>query len=254
MKPPTVKQLVPSFYSFAFVTALLPASVAFSACGNSEPTEPRDDASPAGGGGETMGSAGAASFDPSPCPDSPLGFATEVVSFEFGEGASFGRENFPEAVLHGPEGGGCCQGSLQVVSLGDGGEVVLGFGERKIVDGPGADFAIFENAFHAGDEEGEIFAEPGSIAVSGDGEEWIEFPCDPKEYAATHCAGIAPVLANVVSGEGDAFDATKSGGDLFDLSDVGLSEARYVRVTDFAGDDAVFDLDAAAIFHGQCEE
>ena len=131
--------------------------------------------------------------------------------------------------------------------------MVLGFGKRTIVDGPGPDFVIFENAFLAGGAEGETFVEPGSVAVSLDGEEWIEFPCDANKLEATLCAGLAPVFANVVSGQGDAFNADESGGDLFDLSDLGLSEARYVRVTDVAGDDAVFDLDAAAILHGRCE-
>src|SRR5690606_4988864 len=201
---------------FAFAVMLLPFSVALSACGEGDQID--DDMASTGSGGESMGSAGAASFDPSPCPDSQIGFATEVISFEFGEGANFGQENFPEAVLHGPEGGGCCQGSLKVVSLGDGGHVVLGFGERVIVDGPGADFAVFENAFFAGGDEGEAFAEPGRVAVSLDGEVWVEFPCDPKKSEASHCAGFAPVLANVVTGEGDAFDAGESGGDLFDLS------------------------------------
>ena len=249
----TAKRLVPPFSTFAVAGSLFLLASAVTGCGDEASGGMDDGVTPGGSGGESMGSAGAASFDPSPCPDSPVGFATEVISFEFGDGASFGQENFPEEVLHGPEGGGCCQGSLQVVSLGDGGHVVLGFGERTIVDGPGADFVIFENAFLAGGAEGEAFVEPGTVAVSGDGEEWIEFPCDAKKLAATHCAGLAPVLANVVSGEGDAFDAEESGGDLFDLADIGLSEARYVRVTDVAGDDAVFDLDAAAILHGRCE-
>src|SRR5690606_23832603 len=74
------------------------------------------------------------------CPEVTSGFATEVHSFEFGQGQDFGRDEFPERVLGGPQGGGLIQGSLHVTSLGDGGSVVLGFSPRIIVDGEGPDF------------------------------------------------------------------------------------------------------------------
>lgn len=156
-------------------------------------------------------------------------------------------------MFHGPEGGGCCKGSFAVVSLGDGGSVSLGFGDRAIVDGPGPDFVVFENPFLIGGEGGEPFVEAGRVAVSLDGVDWTEFDCDPQAPLDTQCAGVSPVLTNVVKGEGDAFDPELSGGDLFDLADVGLEKVRYVRVTDVPGDGQVFDLDAMAILNGECE-
>ena len=53
----------------------------------------------------------------------------------------------PDIVLGPPVGGGALAGSLDVVSLGFSGEIVLCFEPNAIVDGPGADFIVFENAF-----------------------------------------------------------------------------------------------------------
>ena len=47
-------------------------------------------------------------------------------------------------------------------------------------------------------------------------------------------------------------DPATAGGDPFDLADVGLTWARYVRVTDRPGDGLVFDLDAIAIVNPSC--
>jgi hypothetical protein len=191
---------------------------------------------------------------PPQCPESTRGYATEVVSHEFGEGQDFGQSEFPEAVLGGPLGAGCCAGSLDVTSLGDGGHVVLGFGERVIIDGAGVDFIVFENSFWAGGDPDAPVAELGQVAVSRDGELWREFPCEGgagPEYG--DCAGWRPVLANVATSEEAPFDAPNAGGDPYDLSDVGLPDARFVRLTDLAGDDYVFDLDAVAILNGRCE-
>jgi len=46
-----------------------------------------------------------------------------------------------------------------------------------------------------------------------------------------------------------------AGGDAFDLADVGLAEARYVRITDrgdLGGLAGVFDLDAVGIVNLEC--
>ena len=76
-----------------------------------------------------------------------LPYATEVVDVVFGDNAGFGQEEFPEIVFGPPDGRGNSSGSLDVLSLGAGGEIVLGFGDRAIVDGPGPDFIVFENSF-----------------------------------------------------------------------------------------------------------
>ena len=75
-------------------------------------------------------------------------------------------------------GQGTSRGGLDVLSLGVGGEILLGFGDRAIVDGKGADLIVFENAFWPGNDKRAVFAEPGEVAVSEDGKTWQAFECD----------------------------------------------------------------------------
>jgi hypothetical protein len=56
-----------------------------------------------------------------------------------------------------------------VISLGDGGSVVLGF-PQPIINGPGFDFAVFENAFN------DSFLELAHVEVSQDGQRYFRFP------------------------------------------------------------------------------
>jgi hypothetical protein len=178
-------------------------------------------------------------------------FAVEVVSFTPGTGAGFGQEQMPEVVFGAPEGGGTVQGGLDVVSLGVGGEITLRLGV-DVVDGPGADFIVFENPFFHGAQQSKIWAEPGEVSVSEDGQSWTPFPCDPDQLEATHCAGWRPVFSSSTSGI-SPFDLSAAGGDPFDLATVGVVRARYVRIRDvsqiLAPPTAGFDLDAVAVIH-----
>ena len=56
-----------------------------------------------------------------------------------------------------------------IVSLGDGGIAVLTF-QRKIINGPGWDFAVFENSFS------DDFLELGYVEVSSNGFDFVRFP------------------------------------------------------------------------------
>src|SRR5262245_58584415 len=101
-------------------------------------------------------------------------FVDSVVSFTPGTNAGFGADQLPNIVLGPPRGAGAVQGSFDVVSLGNDGVIVVGFDQPVICDGPGADFTVFENAFHSGSPSGPIFAEYGIVAVSQDGVNFIE--------------------------------------------------------------------------------
>ena len=185
-------------------------------------------------------------------------FADFVQSFTPGMGAGFGADKLPGIVLGPPQGGGELQGSLDVLSLGNNGVIVLGFDLPVICDGPGADLTVFENPFHSGSIDGPIFAEYGIVAVSQDGVNFVTFPYDPVTHAGL--AGQTPVLSNPDNGI-SPLDPNVSGGDQFDLADVGLSWAKYVRITDPGasiddpgnhvppGTQAGFDLDALAALH-----
>jgi hypothetical protein len=184
-----------------------------------------------------------------------LPYAREVVSFELGEGAGFGEDELPDVVLGPPDGRGVLSGSLDVLSLGKAGNIVLGFGELDMVDGDGADFVVFENAFWPGGDATLVFAEPGEVSVSDDGVEWHTFPCDAEGDGAGRfagCAGWSPALEYDPSAD-VPLDPDVTGGDAFDLADVGLARARFVRITDvsLAGSapSAGFDLDAVGIVH-----
>jgi hypothetical protein len=186
-------------------------------------------------------------------PDAGDPYADHVVEFEPAEASMFGHENMPDVVL-GPPGG-----LSDVASLGCEGMIVLEFGEPGIVDGPGADFIVFENAFS------EDFPEPGEIAVSEDGLTWHVFACEP--ISLDGCAGVSPTLALPGSGI-DPTDPEVAGGDAFDLAALAepLARVSFVRIRDRSREhwDAVgelsycdpgnqgaggFDLDAVSAVH-----
>lgn len=173
-------------------------------------------------------------------------FASEVVSHRFGTGQDFNqREGFPHELFGPPD----ASRTRAVVSLGNGGEVVLGFGEGVIVDGPGVDLLVFENPLPG-------FVELATVAVSVDGHTWHAFLCDAPQSGPDYgrCAGVGRVHSSPSNGI-DPRDPSVAGGDAFDLAELGLSHARYVRITDredLEGIDGVFDLDAVAIVHARC--
>jgi hypothetical protein len=182
-----------------------------------------------------------------------LPYASELVSLELGAEAGFGQDKLPKVVLGPPQGKGVEGGSLDVLSLGKGGSIQLGFGSRAIVDVEGPDFVVFENAFWPSGDASAVFAEVGSVSVSEDGETFLEFPCDAEGDGAGRfpgCAGWSPTLVydpkSVIP-----LDPSVSGGDAFDLADVGLASARFVRVTDRSNAGAMptagFDLDAIGV-------
>lgn len=185
------------------------------------------------------------------------GFATEVVSVTYGAGAGFGQESMPHIVLGAPRGTGAGSGSLDVVALGNGGVITLGFGDQTIVDEEGADFIVFENAFYAGGDRSVPFAELGTVEVSADGKTWLGYECVAVEAPYGSCAGWHPVYAGEEGARVDPHDPSAAGGDAFDLAELGLTEARFVRITDRSDQTGLagsFDLDAIGLVHWTCPE
>jgi len=184
---------------------------------------------------------------------SPVRYATKVVSYTKGVKGGFNEDKLPNIVLGPPVGGGCCAGSLDVLSLGDGGEIVVGF-DVAIVDGDGADFVVFENPFEPAGDPTSVLAEPAEVSVSEDGVTWTAFPCTATTYPYGSCAGWHPVYATAESPI-DPLDPARAGGDAFDLSTIGVKRARFVRIRDMnrrfpaASPTAGFDLDGVAVLH-----
>jgi len=198
-------------------------------------------------------------------------FVDAVVEVTIGTAGGGGAQ---ANVLGPPHGAGPFQGSLHTLSLGLGGTITVAFTDNAIVNRPGADFTVFENAFLlSGIETGPPYAEPATVSASADGIHWVTFPCEidvPPYFPG--CAGVYPVFAT----EGDPASALVpsttpiadlvgldfatfmpppgSGGDSFDLAAVGLAAARFVRIdagSQHRGLDGLagFDLDAVAGVH-----
>lgn len=254
----------------AFSTSLIPAlvSLLFSlpACGDLSGGNDTDSNaggdSALGGYDATSGSGafeggGGAPVEPRPPVEPCAGYATEVVDVSYGPMAGFGQEQMPGIVLGAPRGAGELSGSLDVVALGNGGSITLGFGEQVLVDQDGPDLIVFENAFFPGGDPSHPFAELATVEVSADGETWFAYECTATSYPYGACAGWHPVIAGSEGSKADPHDPAAAGGDAFDLADVGLSEARFVRITDRPDTEGLsgsFDLDAVALVHFTCTE
>jgi hypothetical protein len=188
-------------------------------------------------------------------------FATRVVSFTPGDCGGFGAAQMPTIVLGPPAGAGDGEGSFDVVSLGERGAIVVSVEPNAIVDGPGTDFIVFENAFNATGNPQNPSAELGEVSVSDDGVTWTTFPCTATKYPYGTCAGWHPVYANPDNCLSPV-DPKVAGGDPFDLADVGLARARFVRIVDRSSGDCPanpsqrlttngFDLDAIAVVNAE---
>jgi len=215
---------------------------------------PADGLGGGGAGGDSTGQASGGAGSPEPCELEDHLFATGVLAHAFGPGQDVGQDRFPDLVFGAPEGAGTGAGSTaHVVSLGDGGFVELSFGQNAIVDGPGADFIVFENAFLVGGDEENPYAELGQVSVSRDGSDWVAFPCTRREYPYGTCAGWHPVVANPETNDLDPTDPAAAGGDAFDLAALDLAWVRYVRIDDIVDEQELsFDLDAVAVVHPGC--
>ncbi|MDP2306242.1 MAG: cell surface protein [Pseudomonadota bacterium] len=181
--------------------------------------------------------------------DLPDPFIDRVVDYVPGAAAGFGQDRFPDIVYGAPDSPGGGGASVDVLTLGQEGALVVAFDDIALVDGPGADLLVFENPFTG-------WYETAYVAASEDGVTWHEWPCDPTdaEHLFPGCAGVAIVYAGEANGV-DPTDPATAGGDAFDLADLGLASARYVRVRDsganeYAGSSGGFDLDAMAVVNG----
>lgn len=123
-------------------------------------------------------------------------------------------------------------GENPTVSLGDGGSAVLTF-THPLRNGPGFDFAVFENSFDG------LFLELAFVEVSSDGNRFVRFPAhsltdaqigtgpfDYTEPAKIHnLAGKYPLFY------GTPFDLE----DVKDSSGIDVNWIRFVRVVDVVG-------------------
>jgi hypothetical protein len=186
-------------------------------------------------------------FSQTPYPDS-------VVSVNYGPGAGFGQQYFPQNILGYPssQASPIAPANLEsdLLSLGTGGSITLQFIDNEIYNGPGADFSVFENVFYIAGDTNKPFIETALVEISVDGSEWYAFSYDT--ITGDGLAGLKPT-----KGDGDPMNPLESGGDQFDLDSlkVPLSQIRFVRLTDtdtlFQDRGASFDLDAVVGIHSR---
>jgi hypothetical protein len=120
---------------------------------------------------------------------------------------------------------------VPVLSLGDGGQVTLRF-SPPIVDGEGADFAVFENGFAT--FSGKLFAELAFVEVSADGVNFTRFPAVSCTQTATQTGNFGsldPADLHNLAGKHPAGYGTP-----FDLAELGLTRVTHVRLVDVVGD------------------
>lgn len=112
----------------------------------------------------------------------------------------------------------------EIEAIGINGEIIVGFKNKILRNGPGADFVIFENAF-INQVTSTIFAEPAIVSVSQDGINYFEFPYNSETLSGF--AGISPTIGNQ-----DPFNPDVSGGDKFDIDILGLDYIKYIKIKD----------------------
>ncbi len=116
-----------------------------------------------------------------------------------------------------------------VVVLGRGGSITLSFDE-PIMDTDGTDFAVWENGIPGSGNS--LFAELAFVEVSMTGETWVRFPT--RTFRDTPVGPYEPIEPSDYEGFAGLHPAGT--GTAFDLREVDLPEARYIRIIDVVGD------------------
>jgi hypothetical protein len=175
------------------------------------------------------------------------GWATQVISFQPGPRQAGGNAT-PAAygsaasVIGPPDAAGSeyqmppAEGP--VLSLGDGGQVTVAFA-APLTDGPGPDFAVFENGFNPSPNA--IFAELAFVEVSSNGTDFARFPaisCTPVTVQTGAFGTLDPHHLHNLAGKhpagyGTPFDLAELAG-LHPLVDV--RRISRVRLVDVVGD------------------
>jgi hypothetical protein len=128
-----------------------------------------------------------------------------------------------------------------VVSLGDSGLAVLTF-TTPIVNGPGPDFAVFENGFLNTFNAEEAFLELAFVEVSSDGVNFFRFPATSKTQDTSQLSPSAPpsyinareinnLAGKYISNWGTPFDLNELGG----TPGLDVNAITHVRLVDVIG-------------------
>jgi len=135
-------------------------------------------------------------------------------------------------VNHGEPLNAAGKANNQVVSLGDGGTATYSF-DTPVVNGEGADFAIYENSFS------DDFLELAFVEVSSDGQNFVRFPAVSRTQTDSQISSFGKIEATNIynlAGKyrvlyGTPFDLSE----LADSSGVDIMNIRHIRIRDVVG-------------------
>jgi hypothetical protein len=130
-----------------------------------------------------------------------------------------------------------------IVCLGNGGRITLVF-PHPVMDGAGADFAVFENAF------GDTFLELAFVEVSSDGVNFFRFPTASLTpgtvgaFGSVNPTNLSGFAGKYIQGYGTPFDLAS----LADSPLLDKQHVRFVRIVDIIGDGNAKDSEGRAIY------
>ena len=123
-------------------------------------------------------------------------------------------------------------GERGVLSLGDGGHVILTF-DPPITNGEGYDFAVFENAFD------DYFLELGFVEVSSDGENFFRFPAisltDTTEQIGTFGTLDATYIHNLAGKYRLFYGVPFNLDELKDVEGLDVKKVTHIKIIDVVG-------------------
>ena len=129
-------------------------------------------------------------------------------------------------------------GTMDVISLGDGGSATLTFAS-PIYNGPGPDFAVFENGLVNAQDNTICFLELAFVEVSSDGENFFRFPAVSKVQDTAQLGGFDCIHASLIHNLAGKYAVYY--GTPFDLDEVednallNKNKITHVRIIDVVG-------------------
>ena len=123
-----------------------------------------------------------------------------------------------------------------VLSLGDGGEAILTF-DPPIKNGPGYDFAVFENGFPFG--SGAFYLELAFVEVSSDGNHFVRFNAISNtdtsqqidQFSGLDASKINNLAGKYIGNYGTPFDLNEFAA----LSSININTITHIRIVDVVG-------------------
>ncbi len=125
-----------------------------------------------------------------------------------------------------------------IVSLGDSGVAIVTFA-KPIYDGPGADFAVFENGFINPANDSESYMELAFVEVSSDGTNYFRFPASSNTQVNVQAGNTTYLNASNINNLAGKYIAMY--GTPFDLQELAgtigldINHITHIRIVDVVG-------------------